>query len=154
MLGSVLVYIDGYGVDSTVTPRWTNSVFNVSSAFCAIDHNYGFDQRALVRLHHVVTQTDLSSYLPGCAVCAAWIVMHPLIHFHRNYLQQSCEADAPSSGGFPWLSFYNNDQQDPSRVPSSRRRNPRKKPPRDKKRRQHADNYTQLSPGSEPHTPS
>ena len=33
---------------------------------------------------------------PGCTVSAAWIVIHPLMHFHRNYLQRHCEAEAAS----------------------------------------------------------
>ena len=63
--------------------------------------------------------------LDGYVVSVAWTVMHPLMHFHRNYLQ-NCEAgskwfanggvDAEENhvggerspgGGFPWLSWHN-----------------------------------------------
>eukprot|EP01043_Picozoa_sp_COSAG02_P007476 COSAG02_NODE_224_length_28285_cov_39.533066_5_plen_89_part_00 len=87
--------------------------------------------------------------------------MHPLLHFHRNYLEQTCEAEAAGHGDasdrFPWLSFYSKRQldyhQDQSGTSSSsRRKKSRRMTQRDS--RQRHDEYTKVSPGSEPHTPS
>ena len=76
--------------------------------------------------------------------------MHPLMHFHRNYLQNregkaSADEDAitedlvPGDGGFPWLSYHRSKQLGYQRAWDSRTakassggKKSRRKPHRDK----------------------